>query len=61
MVEAAQIAYADEFIQQLKEKYDTYLGERGVRLSGGQAQRLSIARAIITEPSVCYWMKPRVR
>ena len=52
VVEAAKIAYADEFIQQLKEKYHTYLGERGVRLSGGQAQRLSIARAIITEPSV---------
>jgi ATP-binding cassette subfamily B protein len=49
---AAKIAHADEFIQQLEEKYETYLGERGVRLSGGQAQRLSIARAIITEPSV---------
>lgn len=52
VIEAAKIAYVDEFIQQLKDKYHTYLGERGVRLSGGQAQRLSIARAIITEPSV---------
>jgi ATP-binding cassette subfamily B protein len=52
VVDAAKIAYADEFIQQLNEKYHTYLGERGVRLSGGQAQRLSIARAIITAPSV---------
>ncbi|MBL4772941.1 MAG: ATP-binding cassette domain-containing protein, partial [Alcanivoracaceae bacterium] len=45
---AATIAHADEFIQQLENNYQTYLGERGVRLSGGQAQRLSIARAIVT-------------
>ncbi|MFK8011314.1 MAG: ABC transporter transmembrane domain-containing protein [Marinicellaceae bacterium] len=50
--EAAIIAHADTFIQQLENQYQTYLGERGVRLSGGQAQRLSIARAIVTEPSV---------
>jgi len=50
--DAAHIAHADEFIQQLDKQYDTYLGERGVRLSGGQAQRLSIARAIVTQPSV---------
>jgi len=49
---AAHIAHADEFIQQLDNQYQTYLGERGVRLSGGQAQRLSIARAIVTQPSV---------
>ncbi|MCF6300427.1 MAG: ATP-binding cassette domain-containing protein, partial [Proteobacteria bacterium] len=49
---AAQIAHADEFINQLEKQYQTYLGERGVRLSGGQAQRLSIARAVITKPSV---------
>ncbi len=50
--DAAEIAHADEFIQQLENQYQTYLGERGVRLSGGQAQRLSIARAIVTKPSV---------
>lgn len=49
---AASLAHADEFIQGLDKKYDTYLGERGVRLSGGQAQRLSIARAVVTEPPV---------
>jgi ATP-binding cassette subfamily B protein len=52
VIDAAKIAYADTFIQELKDNYQTYLGERGVRLSGGQAQRLSIARAVITEPSV---------
>jgi len=49
---AAKLAHADEFIEQLEQGYDTYLGERGVRLSGGQAQRLSIARAVITNPPV---------
>ncbi|VAW36441.1 Efflux ABC transporter, permease/ATP-binding protein [hydrothermal vent metagenome] len=52
VTKAANIAHADEFIGQLETQYQTYLGERGVRLSGGQAQRLSIARAIVTEPSV---------
>ena len=52
IAQSAQSAHADEFIKQLDKGYDTYLGERGVRLSGGQAQRLSIARAIATEPKV---------
>ncbi|GAB4184854.1 MAG: ABC transporter ATP-binding protein/permease [Wenzhouxiangellaceae bacterium] len=50
--QAARAAHAEEFIQQLDKGYETYLGERGVRLSGGQAQRLSIARALITDPPV---------
>ncbi len=49
---AARLAHADEFIENLDQGYDTYLGERGVRLSGGQAQRLSIARAVLTNPPV---------
>ncbi|GAA4826544.1 ABC transporter [Marinicella pacifica] len=49
---AARAAHAHEFIENLAERYDTYLGERGVRLSGGQAQRLSIARAIMTDAPV---------
>ncbi len=49
---AAQLAHAGEFIENLENDYETYLGERGVRLSGGQAQRLSIARAVITNPPV---------
>ncbi len=47
---AAQAAYADDFLSDLADQYDTYLGERGVRLSGGQAQRIAIARALLTDP-----------
>jgi ATP-binding cassette, subfamily B, bacterial MsbA len=44
---AAQLAYADEFIQHLPQQYNTIIGEQGVLLSGGQRQRLAIARAIL--------------
>jgi ABC-type multidrug transport system fused ATPase/permease subunit len=44
---AAELAGAHEFLQQLPDGYDTRLGERGMRLSGGQAQRLAIARAFL--------------
>lgn len=45
--QAAQSAYALEFIEQLPEGFDTVIGENGVNLSGGQRQRLAIARAIL--------------
>ncbi|MDP3616965.1 MAG: ABC transporter transmembrane domain-containing protein, partial [Rhodoferax sp.] len=47
---AAQAAFAHEFICALPEGYDTFLGERGVRLSGGQRQPIAIARAMLKNP-----------
>jgi len=49
---AAQMAHAQEFIEQWNEGYDTELGERGLRLSGGQRQRIAIARALLKSPQL---------
>jgi len=52
IIEAAGMAYADEFIQRLPGKYDTVIGDRGLKLSGGQRQRIAIARAILKNPPI---------
>ena len=52
ILEAAKIANADEFIQNLPQKYNTNIGDSGNTLSGGQKQRLSIARAVLKNPPI---------
>ena len=52
VIYAARLAEADEFISQLPQGYQTVIGERGYRLSGGQAQRIALARAFLKDSSI---------
>lgn len=52
MMQAANISYADEFIEQFPKSYQTLLYQKGANLSGGQKQRLCIARAIVGDPPI---------
>ena len=52
IVEAARAAYAHDFVMHMPNGYETLIGERGVRLSGGEKQRIAIARALLRNPAI---------
>ena len=52
MIKACKMAYLDDFIESLPDKYNTLVGEGGINLSGGQKQRLAIARAFVQKTEI---------
>ncbi|MDO8704310.1 MAG: ABC transporter ATP-binding protein/permease [Sulfuricaulis sp.] len=52
IIEAARAAHIDQFVESLPDKYDTMVGERGLKLSGGEKQRVAIARTLLKNPPI---------
>ena len=52
LIEVCKLAQADDFIQRMPDKYDTYIEQGGTNVSGGQRQRLCIARALLKKPKI---------
>ena len=52
IIEAARAAHIDQFVESLPDKYDTLVGERGLKLSGGEKQRVAIARTLLKNPPI---------
>lgn len=52
IISACKLAYVHDFVMEMNEGYDTIVGERGMKLSGGQAQRICLARAIASNPEI---------
>ena len=52
IIEVSRLSYCEEFINKMPNGYETYIGENGIRLSGGEKQRLSIARAMLKNSKI---------
>ena len=55
VINAAKVAGIHDFIESIPDKYETLVGERGLKLSGGEKQRVAIARTILKNPSIFFF------